>query len=215
MTTLIPSRSGRAARRPRPSPRAPRHRGGDPHRKPDAPGVAAWRERMGTDAAKVIYRLRTATVEWTNALARNRDLGQFRVRGLARVHSVLLWYALAPRSHSDHLPAGHRGRLTHRIDRAGTGDPLELFHRGLVRPVPGSPWPAGTSDAHPTRARSRYTAGLKRNGSPRLSGRSHWPSTRVSTALDKKTQVCENGSPRLTGQKPRRVRRSWPASSRA
>jgi hypothetical protein len=66
-----------------------------PHRRPDAPGVAAWRERMGTDPAKAIYRLRAATAEWTNALARNRGLGQFRVRGLARVRSVLLWYALA------------------------------------------------------------------------------------------------------------------------
>ena len=74
-----------------------RHGSGDaiPHRKPDAPGVAAWRERMGTDAAKVIYRLRAASAEWTNALARNRGLGQFRVRGLERVRSVLLWYALA------------------------------------------------------------------------------------------------------------------------
>jgi len=76
----------------------PGHRtGGDvaPHRRPDAPGVAAWRERMGTDAAKATYRLRAASAEWTNALARNRGLGQFRVRGLARVRSILLWYALA------------------------------------------------------------------------------------------------------------------------
>jgi transposase len=65
------------------------------HRRPDAPGVAAWRERMGTDPARATYRLRAATAEWTNALARNRGLQQFRVRGLAKVHSVLLWYALA------------------------------------------------------------------------------------------------------------------------
>ena len=66
-----------------------------PYRRPDGPGVAAWRERMGTDAAKAIYRLRAATAEWTNALARNRGLQQFRVRGLERVRSVLLWFALA------------------------------------------------------------------------------------------------------------------------
>ena len=73
------------------------HPGGDAisHRKPDAPGVAAWRERMGTDPAKATYRLRAATAEWTNALARNRGLQQFRVRGLERVRSVLLWFALA------------------------------------------------------------------------------------------------------------------------
>jgi hypothetical protein len=76
----------------------PGHRGcGDaiPHRRPDGPGVTAWRERMGTDAARAIYRLRAATAEWTNALARNRGLQQFRVRGLERVRSVLLWFALA------------------------------------------------------------------------------------------------------------------------
>lgn len=66
-----------------------------PHRKPDAPGVAAWRERMGTDDAKAVYRLRAASAEWTNALARNRGLQQFRVRGLEKARSVLLWYALA------------------------------------------------------------------------------------------------------------------------
>jgi len=49
----------------------PEHRtSGDavPHRRPDAPGVSAWRERMGTDAAKTTYRLRAASAEWTNAL---------------------------------------------------------------------------------------------------------------------------------------------------
>jgi transposase len=66
-----------------------------PHRRPEAPGVAAWRERMGTDDGKATYRLRTSSAEWTNALARNRGLQQFRVRGLERVHSALLWFALA------------------------------------------------------------------------------------------------------------------------
>ncbi len=50
---------------------------------------------MGTDDAKAVYRLRAASAEWTNALARNRGLHQFRVRGLDKVRSVLLWYALA------------------------------------------------------------------------------------------------------------------------
>lgn len=66
-----------------------------PHRRPDGPGVAAWRARMGTDAAKAVYRLRAASAEWTNALARNRGLHQFRVRGLEKARSVLLWFALA------------------------------------------------------------------------------------------------------------------------
>jgi plasmid stabilization system protein ParE len=64
-------------------------------RRLDSPAVAAWRERMATDEGQLIYRLRAATAEWVNALARNRGLQQYRVRGLERVRSVLLWFALA------------------------------------------------------------------------------------------------------------------------
>jgi transposase len=73
--------------RPRPDQRASRH--------PDSPAVAEWRARMSSDAAGAIYRLRAATAEWVNALARNRGLQQYRVRGLEKVRSVLLWFALA------------------------------------------------------------------------------------------------------------------------
>jgi transposase len=61
----------------------------------DPPGVARWRERMGTDAAKVIYKERAATAECANAQARNRGLTHFLVRGLAKVKAVATWYALA------------------------------------------------------------------------------------------------------------------------
>lgn len=61
----------------------------------DSPAVAAWRQRMGTEAAKVIYKARAATAECVNAIARNRGLQQFRVRGLEKVKAVLLWFALA------------------------------------------------------------------------------------------------------------------------
>lgn len=69
----------------------------DPHApKPkDSAAVADWRERMGTEEAKAIYRERAATAECVNALARNRGLNQFRVRGQARVRCVLLFHALA------------------------------------------------------------------------------------------------------------------------
>ena len=50
---------------------------------------------MDTEAAQAIYRLRAATAEWVNALARNRGLTQYRVRGLEKVRSILLWFALA------------------------------------------------------------------------------------------------------------------------
>ncbi len=68
----------------------------DPHtpREDDSPEVAAWRQRMATDEAKLIYRQRAATAECVNALARNRGLQRFLVRGLRKVKAVALWYAL-------------------------------------------------------------------------------------------------------------------------
>ena len=69
----------------------------DPHtpRDDDSPAVAEWRQRMATDEAKAIYRERAATAECVNALARNRGLQRFLVRGLRKVKAVALWYALA------------------------------------------------------------------------------------------------------------------------
>ena len=68
----------------------------DPHapRPDDSPAVAEWRVRMGTAEAKEIYKQRAATAECVNALARNRGLQQFRVRGLVKVRAVALLYAL-------------------------------------------------------------------------------------------------------------------------
>jgi transposase len=69
----------------------------DPHtpRDDDSPAVAEWRQRMGSDEAKAIYRQRAATAECVNALARNRGLQRFLVRGLRKVKAIALWYALA------------------------------------------------------------------------------------------------------------------------
>ena len=61
----------------------------------DTPAVAQWRQRMATEEAKTIYRQRAATAECVNALARNRGLQRFLVRGLRKVKAVVLWYALA------------------------------------------------------------------------------------------------------------------------
>jgi hypothetical protein len=60
--------------------------GKDPYaRKPgDSDAVANWRNRMGTEAAKLIYRLRGQTAEWVNAQCRNRGLWQMPVRGDCR-----------------------------------------------------------------------------------------------------------------------------------
>ena len=69
----------------------------DPHARlsTDSNDIGDWRERMGTDEAKAIYKERAATAECVNAIARNRGLQQFRVRGRRKVKTVLLWYALA------------------------------------------------------------------------------------------------------------------------
>jgi len=72
--------SGRTARDPRPD---------------DSPAVIAWRERMGTDEAKEVYKQRAATAECVNALARLRGLQHFRVRGLDKALCVLLLMAIA------------------------------------------------------------------------------------------------------------------------
>jgi transposase len=70
--------------------------GGDPHarRARDTDEMAAFRERMSTDEAKEIYKQRPSIAELPNAECRNRGLHQFRVRGLKKVRTVSLWYAI-------------------------------------------------------------------------------------------------------------------------
>lgn len=77
----------------------PRQRGSTdpvPGRATDSPAVAAWRTRMQTDEAKQQYRQRGASAERINADTRtHRTLGRLLVRGLPKVHSCVLWVALA------------------------------------------------------------------------------------------------------------------------
>ena len=61
----------------------------------DSPIIAAWRQRMGTEAAQTIYKLRPSLAEFPNAVFRNRGLKQFLVRGLPQVKAVTLWHVLA------------------------------------------------------------------------------------------------------------------------
>ena len=79
---------------PLPRPRKPGSQPGQPQPS-DGPGLREWRIRMSTEAAKDHYRLRAETVEWANALAKNRGLNHLRVRGIKKTRAVLLWYALA------------------------------------------------------------------------------------------------------------------------
>ena len=75
----------------------PRDRSRDPYAPlpGDGPGVAAWRTRMGEDDAKAAYVQRGSTAECVNAIARNRALQQYTVRGRLKTRAVLLWHALA------------------------------------------------------------------------------------------------------------------------
>ena len=61
----------------------------------DSEAVAAWRRRMGTAEAQEIYKERASTAECVDAIARNRGLRQFTVRGLKKIKAVVLWYVLA------------------------------------------------------------------------------------------------------------------------
>jgi transposase len=77
--------------------RHPRDSSRDPHvaLPEDSEAIIQWRQRMGSEAAKKIYKQRAATAECVNAIARGRGLTQFLVRGLNKVRAVALWYALA------------------------------------------------------------------------------------------------------------------------
>lgn len=61
----------------------------------DSPEVIEWKQRMSTEEAKEKYKERASTIEWANALLRNRGLYRFLVRGIRKARAVLLWFALA------------------------------------------------------------------------------------------------------------------------
>jgi transposase len=75
----------------------PKKHNRDPHqpRSGDSATIGQWRQRMGTPEAKEIYKQRASTAECVNAISRNRGLRQFVVRGLAKMRTVILWYAIA------------------------------------------------------------------------------------------------------------------------
>ena len=71
-------------------------RGGDPHarRAQDTDAMFAFRQRMKTEDSKAILKQRPSIAEFPNAFCRNRGLHQFRVRGLEKVRTATLWYAI-------------------------------------------------------------------------------------------------------------------------
>ena len=76
----------------------------DPYapRDDDGPGVAAWRRRMKSPHGKGVYKRRSMG-ECINARFRQWGLRQFTVRGVRKVTTALLWFALA-----NNILAGHR-----------------------------------------------------------------------------------------------------------
>jgi transposase len=71
--------------------------GKDPHsrQKDDTDEYAHFRARMAKAEYQELYKLRPSIAEFPNADCRNRNLRQFRVRGLVKAKSVALWHALA------------------------------------------------------------------------------------------------------------------------
>ncbi len=64
-------------------------------RRGDSATIAAWRERLGTEATQALYKLRGQTAELSNARLRNQGIYQLRVRGLLKVKTALWWHVLA------------------------------------------------------------------------------------------------------------------------
>jgi rubrerythrin len=76
----------------------------DPYvpRPKDGPGVAAWRRRMRSPHGKAVYKRRSMG-ECINARFRQWGLRQFTVRGVRKITTALLWFALA-----NNILSGHR-----------------------------------------------------------------------------------------------------------
>jgi len=78
--------------------------GADPYlpRDNDGEGTLAWRARMASEPGKTQYKVRTIC-ELIHARWRNWELRQVTVRGINKVHNVILWYAL-----TNNILQGHR-----------------------------------------------------------------------------------------------------------
>ena len=81
---------------PKPAPEGPRRGHELEVKEGDSAAVRAWKQRMGAEEGKEIYKQRAATSETVNADLRTyRGLSPITVRGLAKMQCVALWCALA------------------------------------------------------------------------------------------------------------------------
>ncbi len=124
--------------------------GKDPYApcKGDSDAVAAWRSRMGTEAAKLIYQLRGQTAEWVNAQARNRGFWFMPVRGQPRCRIIALLFATssAPGCRGETAHSGWlKGRLSDTLQKGvKIGKPVRADHRDIreLTPLGGHDDPA-------------------------------------------------------------------------
>ena len=94
--TAIETTAARGTTLIMPVPRAPGTHTPLALRPSDSTAVADWKRRMQTDEAARLYRSRGSTAERINAdLRTHRTLNRVSVRGLSKVHSWVLWAALA------------------------------------------------------------------------------------------------------------------------
>lgn len=78
-----------------PAPKNPKTQDPNKRQRKVPPELEAHRERMKTDEAKELYKLRASTIETINGdLKSHRGLGPFRVRGIDKATAVLLMSVL-------------------------------------------------------------------------------------------------------------------------
>jgi transposase len=92
----VEATAGRGTTLIMPVPRAPGTDAPLSIRSTDPPVIAAWKARMQTDDAARLYRSRGSTAERMYAdLRTHRTLGRLPLRGLGKVHTWVLWAAIA------------------------------------------------------------------------------------------------------------------------
>jgi Transposase DDE domain len=77
--------------------RQDKEQGKDPYqrKRDDSDESAAWRQRMGTEMARQLYRRRAPVAEGVHAQQSNRGWKRFRLRGLLKARVEATWQALA------------------------------------------------------------------------------------------------------------------------
>lgn len=65
------------------------------HLKNDCEALKAWRDSIGSDYVKEIYKKRCSTAEFSNMHIKNQALKEFSVRGLIKVRGMAILHAIA------------------------------------------------------------------------------------------------------------------------